>query len=139
VKRRFAAALLAVAFALAGHAWAADPEPTDAVALEAQKEQWQSRFRAARAAVAEARERQRAARDAYAKMRHRGKQRGDAKRQILAELSASETALEDAQSALEEMFETARRAGVPPGWMRMPHGENPAAPEPSPAGAGAQP
>jgi hypothetical protein len=132
MKRSAVAALLAGALALPGLAWAVAEEPIDAAVLETEKEQWQSRFHAAREAVAAARESHRAALDAYTKMRHRGKPRGEAKQRILEELSSSEEVLAEAEAALEEMFETARRAGLPPGWMRMQRGGNPAAPEPSP-------
>jgi hypothetical protein len=47
--------------------------------------------------------------------------------------------LEDSEKALKELFESARRAGVPPGWMRMERLGSPAAPEPATDDADALP
>jgi hypothetical protein len=146
VRRAVAIAIAAAALALPSPAWSADPvdllgpvyplDPVDPVADEdayqAQKEMWQARFRSAREAVAEQQARQQEAVDAYKQMRHRRRQRGEEKQQILEELTAAEVALEEAKSALEELYESARREGVPPGWMRMPRGQPPAAPEAAP-------
>jgi chromosome segregation ATPase len=156
VKRAVAIAIATAALALPGPAWAADDPPSDEAAYQAQKEMWQGRFQAAREAVATQRARrqeyqaqkemwqgrfqaareavatQRARRqealDAYKQMRHRRRQRGEEKQQILEELTAAEVALEESESALEELYESARRAGVPPGWTRMQRGDSPAAP-----------
>jgi hypothetical protein len=100
--------------------------PGDAV--DAQRALWQERFAAARDAVAQARLRYTLAEEAYGETRHRRRKRGDEKAEVLAELSVAETALAAAEAALAELLETARQAGVPPGWMRA---NNPA----SPAGA----
>lgn len=100
--------------------------------VDAQREQWAERFRAARDAVAEARLRNALAQDAYREMRHRRNQTGEEKERILAEIGDSEVALVDAEAALKELFEAARRAGVPPGWMRMARSEAPAAGAPDP-------
>jgi chromosome segregation ATPase len=128
VKRAVAIAIAAAALALPGPAWAADDPPSDEAAYQAQKEMWQGRFQAAREAVATQRARRQEALDAYKQMRHRRRQRGEEKQQILEELTAAEVALEESESALEELYESARRAGVPPGWTRMQRGDSPAAP-----------
>ena len=70
--------------------------------------------RAVEAALA----RQEAAEVAYQQVRHRGRIRGDAKAQVLAEREAANEALAQAEQNLEDILEQARRAGVPPGWMR---------------------
>jgi hypothetical protein len=139
VKRAAVLAFVAAALALPALTRAADGPPVDEAAYEAQKEMWQGRFRAAREEVAAARVRHREARDAYAQMRHRRRDRGEEKQKILEELTASEVALEESENALTELFESARRAGVPPGWMRMERDELPAAPEPTPDEKGALP
>jgi chromosome segregation ATPase len=140
VRRAVATAIAAAALALPSPAWTADPLSDDPVssdpvseedAYRAQKEMWQARFRAAREAVAEQQIRHREAVDAYKQMRHRRRQRGEEKQQILEELTAAEVAIEEAKSALEELYESARREGVPPGWMRMQRGGAPAALEPA--------
>jgi hypothetical protein len=139
MKRTVVIAVVAAALALPALTGAADDPPTDEVSYEAQKEMWQARFRVARTAVATQRIRRQAAHDAYTQMRHRRRERGDEKQKILQELTASEMALEASENALEELFEEARRAGVPPGWIRTARGDSPAAPEPGPDDAGALP
>jgi hypothetical protein len=132
VRRAALVALVAAALALPALTGAAGAPPLDQAAYEAQKEMWQGRFRTAREAVAAARDRHQKAREAYAHMRHRRRERGEEKQKIMEELTASEAALEESENALTELFETARRAGVPPGWMRTEELEPPAAPGPTP-------
>jgi chromosome segregation ATPase len=136
VKRRAFVFAVAAALALPVLAWSAEPIAIEPEARAAQKEMWQTRFRGARQAVAAARKRHTDALAAYKQMRHRNRERGEAKQQIQAELSASEAALDAAESALKALFESARRAGVPPGWTQMKRGEHPAAPEPTPDAVG---
>jgi nucleotide-binding universal stress UspA family protein len=131
VKRFFAVAAVAVALALPNLSWAAEDPPTDEAAYAAEKRMWQARFRTAREVVATRRARHAEAVEAYKRMRHRHRKRGESKQKIRAELTASEMALEESENALEELYERARRAGVPPGWTRMQRGEPPAAPEPT--------
>ena len=139
MRRAVAIAVAAAALALPSLAWAADDPLSDETAYEAQKEMWQARFRSAREAVATQRARHQEALDAYKQMRHRGRERGEEKQRILEELTAAEVAREESENALAELFESARRAGVPPGWMRMARGGSPAAPEPTPDEEGALP
>jgi hypothetical protein len=128
-RRSGIAAAVIAALALPTLAWAVDDSAT--ADIDKQKQVWQARFRQSRERVTAARSRHAAAVDAYKQMRHRRRDRGDEKAMILAELTASEVALMDAETSLKELFEEARRAGVPPGWMRMKRGQVPAAPEPS--------
>ena len=139
MKRAALLAVVAAALALPALARAADGPRVGEAAYEAQKDMWQGRFRTAQEEVAAARLRRREAQDAYAQMRHRRRERGEEKQKILEELTASEVALEESEKALKELFENARRAGVPPGWMRMERGDLPAALELVPGEEGALP
>ena len=96
--------------------------------VDAQRERWRERLRKARGTVAEARVRHTQAEDAYGVMRHRPSQRGAEKAQVMAEITHSESALTNAEAALEDLFGAARAAGVPAGWMRVPRAGSPAAP-----------
>ncbi len=80
--------------------------------------QWQSRQLEAIHGVENARGRYRAASAEYQQMRHRRRMRGERKAQVIAEHDAAREALEEAERALAEFNEQARRAGVPPGWLR---------------------
>lgn len=116
------------------------PAPTEAVdagrvdlaapaeVVDAQRAYWRERFRTARDVVSEARGRYTLAQEAYGTMRHREGDRGDKKAQVMQELTSSGVALADAEAGLKDLFEAARKAGVPPGWMRMNPGlDSPAA------------
>jgi multidrug resistance efflux pump len=81
---------------------------------------WQERVQEARDAVEQARARRDAAEDAYDEMRHRKYPRGDARAGVEAERSAAREALTEAQRNLDTLLDQARRAGVPPGWVRAP-------------------
>ncbi len=80
--------------------------------------QWQRRQLEAIHSVENARGRYRAASAEYQQMRHRRRMRGERKAQVIAEHDAAREALEEAERALAEFNEKARRAGVPPGWLR---------------------
>ena len=81
---------------------------------------WQQRVQEARDAVEQARARRDAAEDAYDEMRHRKYPRGDARAAVEAERTAAGEALAEAQRNLDTLLDQARRAGVPPGWVRAP-------------------
>jgi hypothetical protein len=85
--------------------------------VAAQRDRWEARIAEARAAAVDAHLRHIDAMDAYRFMRHRDRDRGDEKVAILNELRDAETGLREAVAALEALLESARRAGVPPGWM----------------------
>jgi len=121
-------ALLAAALALPLLAVAADPLPLNAEIQGPDKATWVSRVREAYASVAEARSRNVLAQDAYARMRHRPGERGGEKAAILEEVTAAKLNLADAEARLAQVLEEARRAGVPPGWIRE---ATPAAPQPA--------
>jgi PAS domain-containing protein len=126
------ACLLLVA-ALCSPAFAAtDPSTTPSVsaAPELGREGWQKRIREAREDLAQARARSEAALRAYTEVRHRGRGGGARKQQALKERKEAEVALAEAERRLEELLDQARRAGVPPGWIRDASGPSPAAPQP---------
>jgi len=79
---------------------------------------WVGRIRDAQQAVEEARLREDEAAVGYGRARHKRKARGEAKRAILEERQESRGAVAEAQAKLDETMQAARRAGVPPGWVR---------------------
>ncbi len=93
------------------------------------REAWQQRIEQAREELARAGARHEAALEAYRDMRHRRRARGTRKQAALKERSEAEAALDDAKRHLEELLQKARRAGVPPGWIRDALQPNPAAPQ----------
>ncbi|MDJ0849137.1 MAG: hypothetical protein QNK04_12230 [Myxococcota bacterium] len=100
------ALLLGVGTALAG---SVKPEEKDA---------WVDRIYAAREGVERARERVERSRTAYSRMRHKRKERGERRQERREERDAAVEALAAAEKDLEKLLERARRAGVPPGWVR---------------------
>ena len=93
------------------------PDPVD-IRSASDREAWVGTIRAAQEAVDEARVRQNEAESGYAKARHKRKARGEAKRTLLNEREDSRNALAEAEAHLAETLRAARRAGVPPGWIR---------------------
>jgi septal ring factor EnvC (AmiA/AmiB activator) len=96
--------------------WSSADEAEESLAAD--RKQWRSDLRDARAEVDAAHARQRRALNAYKSMRHRRKKRGEAKREVLEELRASEADIPKAEAKLEALRGSARSAGVPPGWLR---------------------
>ncbi len=94
------------------------------------REVWQTRIEEAREELVQARARHEAALAAYRSVRHRRRARGARKQAALKQRGEAETALVEAERHLEELLEQARRAGVPPGWIRDALQPNPAAPQP---------
>jgi hypothetical protein len=82
------------------------------------KAEWQARYRSLLDSVSEAASRYEAAKAVYSKNRQINRKRGDARFDINTELSEAQIELADARVALEDFPEEARRAGVPPGWLR---------------------
>ena len=125
--RRLARALAALAGLLAG--WPDAPAVARPRPDEAERVAWQERIAQARAALDEAQRRSDAAEAAVQKMRHRRKPRGDAREALFAERDAARTDHAEAERALAELLEQARRAGVPPGWLRADEAPPADAPE----------
>jgi hypothetical protein len=83
----------------------------------------------ARADIDSARERRDAAETAVDRMRHSRHPRGAAREGLFSEREEARAGVVEAERALDELLEQARRAGVPPGWLREPALATPAAPE----------
>ena len=96
---------------------------------DADRAEWRERVGAARAEVERAQRRSEAAEKAVKQMRHRRHPRGAAREALFAEREAADAARAEAERALDELLEQARRAGVPPGWLRAEGAHPAAAPE----------
>ncbi len=129
MKRR---ACLALLLALCGPALAlpAGGAMPPVSAPQLGREGWQKRIEEAREELVLARARHQAALATYRAMRHRRRARGARKQIALKQRDQAEVALAEAERRLEELLEQARRAGVPPGWIRDALQPNPAAPQP---------
>ena len=92
---------------------AQDPGSSDAVRAE-----WQGRYRDLIEQQRMALERLEAARAAYADGRQRKRLRGEHKLEVMEELGHAEADYQKARDELEAFPEEARRAGIPPGWLR---------------------
>lgn len=79
---------------------------------------WQHRYSSVLAGAAKAEARIEASRKALRKARQRDRLKGEHRTKILAELEAAEQEAETARVLLEKFPESARRAGIPPGWLR---------------------
>ncbi len=89
-----------------------------AVANELEWRHWQKRNQNTIRAVDHARRRYGSALAAYEKARHRRSVRGEKKKAVLAEREAAREAWAKAERQLVEFRDEARRAGVPPGYLR---------------------
>ena len=89
-----------------------------AVADEPEWQHWQQRHQTAIRAVEHARRRYGSALAAYEKARHRQSVRGEKKKAVLAEREEAREAWANAERQLVEFRDEARRAGVPPGYLR---------------------
>ena len=93
-----------------------------------EQEPWQERVAEARHLVLRAQERREATEKAVDRMRHSRHPRGEAREALFAEREAARLDVAEAERALEKLLEEARRAGVPPGWLRAPAAQSDAAP-----------
>ena len=96
---------------------------------DAERAQWIERLSEAQNRLETARARHDEAAAAYRDQRQRHA-RGDARKEATLELEAAKAELAEAERSWVELKETARRAGVPPGWVRGVEKNQPAAPEP---------
>lgn len=87
--------------------------PAQATAPEAST--WEGRLAVAQRRIELARERVTAAKAAYSRARHDRNPRGAALATIEQEREGAERELRDAEAALPDLVEQARREGVPPG------------------------
>ena len=95
-----------------------------------EREAWIERIALAQRSLDAANARYEAAQLAYGQMRHRRRARGERKAAILAEQEHARHSVAEAERALALALEEARRAGVPPGWVReaLERSRTPAAP-----------
>jgi hypothetical protein len=106
-------ALAGEAAAPGGSAVQEDPAPGSAPQAEP-AETWEERLATAQRRIELARERVTAAKAAYSRARHDRNPRGPALATIEQERETAERELRDAEAALPELVEQARREGVPP-------------------------
>ena len=108
--------LVGLSLGLASYAAAGvTPSPAES---EGEKAQWVKRIADAQHALDAANARYADAIKSYGHLRHRRRQRGEAKAEILREQEDARTEVTVATRDLEDTLEAARRAGVPPGWVR---------------------
>jgi len=97
---------------------------------DSQHAMWLQRLTQARDAVEQAREAAIVSDKAYSRMRSSRKLRGEKREALVDERAQAKLDLVDAERNLDIVLEQARRAGVPPGWVReaMAGFDPPAAP-----------
>ncbi len=106
----------------AGPALAGIPSTQVQMATPTDRETWVEAIRNAREELAAARARYEEARKAYSTMKKRRKARGARKEALVRERDEAADALAEAERGLEQLLLSARRAGVPPGWIRQAMG-----------------
>lgn len=118
-------ALLALAAALAAPSLAASPALAQQPAAVAQpddeegkKQYWQNRYRELLKSVDQTRFRLEEDRRAYTKGKQRGRLRGGSRDEVVSRIQENEKRLVELQKQLDDFPNEARRAGVPPGWLR---------------------
>jgi hypothetical protein len=103
---------------------AAQPTATTQRAAAAQddeaalKADWQGRYRALVQNVEKTSAQLEADRRTYQKARQRGRLKGGTRDEVLTRIAENEIKLAELEQALQQFPEEARRAGVPPGWLR---------------------
>jgi len=112
-------ALLLATLGWAGPALAGIPSTQTQVATPTDRETWVQAIRDAREDLATARSRYEEARESYGQMKHRRKARGARKQELVQERDEAAAALAETERDLEQLLLSARRAGVPPGWIRQ--------------------
>jgi multidrug resistance efflux pump len=117
--------IAALAFAIPAAAVDLSASPEE---IEAEKAHWIERLTESQSELADAKARYAHAQSTYQRMRTRSGSRGDKRSLVVAELRAAETALADAEANFESTLAEARRAGVPPGWIRDANSHRNAAP-----------
>lgn len=130
MKNRIAAALLvSLAFGLPSFAAAGVTAGATQTQGNPDRDAWMSRISAARERVTVAQNNYTSALRRYGQMKRRDRARGEDKLDILAVRKAARAEVTEAEQDLDTLLEEARRAGVPPGWLRdAMAGTDPAAP-----------
>jgi len=85
--------------------------------LMQKKQDWQDRYRQLRQDAKRLERNAAAARENYARAQRRNYPRGDALQQFLVQEQDAETELAKVKKELAGIFDEARRAGIPPGWL----------------------
>ena len=111
-----AAFLISLSLGLPSYA-ASGVEPAD-VTPASDHDAWVERIATAQESMHRANRRYANSLQAYGRMRHRRRQRGARKSAVLLEQENARVEAAEATRALEQTLEDARRAGVPPGWVR---------------------
>ncbi len=115
------AAVIGLALALVPPAAGRTAGPGEFLEEEARREEmWRGRHQEMWRAVEDARRKMDDAQEANRGMGHRRSWRGVHRTKILKGLEDTQAALKEAEQALEHLYEEARRACVPPGWVRPP-------------------
>ena len=117
--KRLVVVLLLAALGWTGPALAGIPSTQTQVATPTDRATWVKAIRDAREDLAAARGRYEEARKAYNKMKQRRKARGASKEALVQERDEAAAGLAEAERGMEQLLESARRAGVPPGWIRQ--------------------
>ena len=117
--KRLVAALLLAALGWTGPALAGIPSTQTRMAAPTDRATWVEAIRNAQEDLAAARGRYEETRKAYNKMKHHRHARGARKATLIQERDEAAAALAEAERGLEQLLESARRAGVPPGWVRQ--------------------
>jgi uncharacterized protein (DUF3084 family) len=88
------------------------------IAGAGEKDMWVDMIRQASDELGAARARYEKAREDYSRMRSRRKARGAGKEAVMQARDQAALDLAEAERRLKELLESARRSGVPPGWVR---------------------
>jgi len=122
---RLAAPGLALGLALfANPGLATDPAASGQAGAAAQddeaalKADWQGRYRALVQEVEKTSAQLETDRRAYTKSKQRGRLKGGTREEVLTRIAENERKLAELEQALQQFPEEARRAGIPPGWLR---------------------
>ena len=127
--RTVAALLVSLAFGLPSFAAAGVKTEAPQTQVSPDRDAWVNRIREAREQLTTAQARYATAMRNYGQMMHRRRERGQEKLDVLAAREAARTEVTEAQQRVDALREEARRAGVPPGWLRdAMAGPDPAAP-----------
>ncbi len=89
-----------------------------ATGTDAKKEYWQRKYAQIMSRASGAELRVEASRAAYREARQRDRPRGAERQKLVIELESAEAEYQTASKLLADFPEKARRAGVPPGWLR---------------------
>jgi hypothetical protein len=117
--KHFVLVFLLAALGWAGPALAGIPSTQTQMATPTDRETWVQAIRDAQDDLATARWRYEEARKSYSKMKQRRKARGARKAALVLERDEAAAALTKTEHDLEQLLLSARRAGVPPGWIRQ--------------------